>query len=158
LHIANLFHIRSYIHTIYNYTSTAMCSIPNTSPYVVLPCTRYSSTRSCWTSLDSAIARLELTPANETFCLTAAHTLSYKPLVGQWTTCLVSLLRCHLVYRLHSSSRYMARLLSDVVFTGVVRQRCQSCLLLLSNQRASARLGSLRLTSALLGTARRNTA
>jgi hypothetical protein len=71
-----------------------------------------------------------------------AHTLSYKPLVGQWTTCLVSLLRCHLVYRLPSSSRYTTRLLSDVVFTGVVRQRCQSCLLLLSNQRASARLGS----------------
>jgi hypothetical protein len=35
-----------------------------------------------------------------------------------------------------------AALLPDVVFTGVVRQRCQSCLLLLSNQRASARLTS----------------
>jgi hypothetical protein len=57
-----------------------------------------------------------------------------------------------------SSSRYTARLLSDVVFTGVVRQRCQSCLLRLSNQRTSARLGSLRLTSALLGKAWRNTA
>jgi hypothetical protein len=34
------------------------------------------------------------------------------------------------------------------MFTGVVRQRCQSGLLLLSNQRASARLGSLRLYSA----------
>jgi hypothetical protein len=44
------------------------------------------------------------------------------------------------------------------VFTCVVRQRCQSGLLLLSNQRASARLGSLWLTSALLGTAWRNTA
>jgi hypothetical protein len=52
--------------------------------------------------------------------VTTAHTLSYKPLVGQWTTCLVSLLRCHLVYRLPSSSRYTARLLPDV-FTGVVR-------------------------------------
>jgi hypothetical protein len=54
-------------------------------------------------------------------------------------------------------------LLSDVVFTGVVRQRCQSCLFPLSNWRASARLGSarlgsLQLTSALLGTAWRNTA
>jgi hypothetical protein len=84
-------------------------------------------------------------------CLTAAHTHSYKPLVGQWTTCLISLLHCHLVYRLPSSSRYTVRLLSDVVFTGVVRQRCQSCLLLLSNQRASTRLGSLRLYSAWHG-------
>jgi hypothetical protein len=80
-------------------------------------------------------------------CLTAAHTLSYKPLVGQWTTCLVSLLCCHLVYRLPSSSRYTARLSSDVVFTGVARQRCQSCLLFLSNQRASARVTSARFGS-----------
>jgi hypothetical protein len=77
-------------------------------------------------------------------CLTAAHTLSYKPLARQWTTCLVFLLRCHLVYRLPNSSRYTARLSSDVMFTGVARQRCQSCLLFLSNQRASAHFGSTR--------------
>jgi hypothetical protein len=37
---------------------------------------------------------------------------------------------------------YGFALLPDIVFTGVVRKRCQSCLLLLSNQRASARLGT----------------
>jgi hypothetical protein len=82
------------------------------------------------------------------------HRLSYKPLVGQRTTCLISLLRCRLVYRLPSSSHYMARLLPDVMFTSAVRQRCQSCLLLLSNQRASAPLGSAQLDSLRLYSAR----
>jgi hypothetical protein len=77
-----------------------------------------------------------------------------NPQSDNGTTCLVSLLRCHLVYRLPSSSHYMARLLPDVVFTGVVRQRCQSGLLILSNQRASARLGSARLGSARLSSLR----
>jgi hypothetical protein len=87
-----------------------------------------------------------------TLCVTPDHRPSYKPLVGQWTTCLVSLLHCHhLVYQLPSSSGYTARLLPDIVFTDDVRQRCQSCLLLLSNQRASAWLGSLRLYSAWHG-------
>jgi hypothetical protein len=75
-----------------------------------------------------------LTALGGCYILTVApdHILSYKPLVGQWTMCLVSLLRCHLVYWLLSSSHYTARLLSDVVFTGVVRQRCQGRLLSLA--------------------------
>jgi hypothetical protein len=60
LHIANLFHIRSYTHTIYNLLITVIGSITITSSDVVLPCARYSSTRSCWTSLDSVISRSTL--------------------------------------------------------------------------------------------------
>jgi hypothetical protein len=46
-----------------------------------------------------------------------------------------------------NSSRYTARLLSDVMFTGVVRQRCQSGLLSLETsvlQLSSAHFGSTR--------------
>jgi hypothetical protein len=76
-------------------------------------------------------------PTSTRGCLTPDHRLSYKPLVGQWSTRLVSLLRCHRVYRLPSKA---ARVVYCSIATNVLR------------------LGSARLTSALLGTAWRNTA
>jgi hypothetical protein len=63
--------------------------------------------------------------------------------IGQWTTCLVSVTLSPCL-PIANSSRYMACLLSDVVFTGVVRQCCQSGLL-------SLETSMLRLSSAHFG-------
>jgi hypothetical protein len=87
-------------------------------------------------------------------CLTAARTLSYKPLAGQWTTCLVSLLRCHLVYRLPTAvvTRLACCLTSCLpALLGNAARAAYSSLATSVLRLGSARLGSLRFISARQG-------
>jgi hypothetical protein len=88
-------------------------------------------------------------------CLTAAHTLPYKPLAVQWTTCLVSLLRFTLFTDcLAAVVTRLACCLTSCLPVLLGNAARAVCLLFLSNQRASARLGSARVTSAHFGSTR----
>jgi hypothetical protein len=99
LHIANLFHSLLHSHNLqsYNYCHRQYHNYFYCSHGHALDTAQLAAAGLHWTRrlLDwNSLRRMQ-----HSNCLTATHTLSYKPLAGQWTTCLISLLRCHLVDR-----------------------------------------------------------
>jgi hypothetical protein len=89
------------------------------------------------TSLFTLSCRWLITDWFSPYCVILNHRLTSQVAPPAFYTvayCLLSVTCC--------LSKQRCGLLSAVVFTGVVTQRCQSCLFPLSNWRVSARLGS----------------